>query len=147
MVLMVLFCAAIRRDSVFLSKFPFFSYVQVFSWAIFSICCLKYPCSCFSFHFCFLAFVVFLSVLILSLLLLTAVISLSLLFLKESSMMHPHNFHSLQVFHSSSKWWFSLNSNWPHISLKIDISFFFYILSMQIANANSVFLSPWPYQS
>ena len=76
---MVLLCAAIRRDSVSLLRFPFHSHVQVFLCEILSVCLLKYPYSYFSSRFCFLVNVLF--VLILSPLLLAAVISLSLLFL------------------------------------------------------------------
>ena len=54
LVLMVLFCAAIRRDSVSLSRFPFFSHVQVLLWEISFVWRLKYSYSCFSSHFCFL---------------------------------------------------------------------------------------------
>ena len=50
-----MFCASIRKDLVSLSKFPF----QVFSRAIFLICRLKYPYSCFSSYFCFLVFCCF----------------------------------------------------------------------------------------
>ena len=79
-VLMALFCAAIRRASVPLLRFSFRSHVQVFSCAISPVCRLKYPYSCFSSHFCFLVFVVFLSILMLPVLL-AALINLSLLFL------------------------------------------------------------------
>ena len=51
---MALFCAAIRRDSVSLLKFPFLSHVQVFSFEILFISRLKHPLSCFSSRFCFL---------------------------------------------------------------------------------------------
>ena len=43
LVLMVLFCAAIRRDSVSLLKFPFLSHIQVFSCEVLSISRLKHP--------------------------------------------------------------------------------------------------------
>ena len=52
-VLMALFCAAIRRDSVFLLRFPFLNHIQVFSCEILLICHLKCLYSCFSSHFCF----------------------------------------------------------------------------------------------
>ena len=81
---MVLFCAAIRRDSVSLSSFSFRSYVQVFSCEISYVCRLKYPYSCFSSYFGFLVFIVVLFVLMLLVLLLVAVIILSLLFLMSS---------------------------------------------------------------
>ena len=48
------FFAAIRRDSVSLLKFPFLSYIQVFSSDISVVCRLKYPYNCFYFYFCFL---------------------------------------------------------------------------------------------
>ena len=75
LVLMVLFCAAIRRDSVSLLRFPFLSHVYVFSCAMLLISRLKRPWSCFSFHFCFLVIVVLL-VLVLFVLFLVAIISL-----------------------------------------------------------------------
>ena len=50
-VLVALFCAAIRRDSVSLLRFPFLSRVQVFSSETSLVCRLKYPYSCFSSHF------------------------------------------------------------------------------------------------
>ena len=53
LVLMALFCAAIRRGSVSLLKFPFLSYVQVFSCGMFFISRLKCPLSFFSFQFLF----------------------------------------------------------------------------------------------
>ena len=43
LVLMALFCTAIRRDSVSLLKFPFLSHVQVFSSEMLFISCLKRP--------------------------------------------------------------------------------------------------------
>ena len=52
LVSIVLFCDAIRSDSVFLIKFPFLNHVQVLSCEISSVCRLKYPC--FSSYFCFL---------------------------------------------------------------------------------------------
>ena len=59
---------------------PLCNNVQVFLCEISSVCRLKYPYSCFSSQFGFLVFVVFLSVLMLSLLFLAVVISFSLLF-------------------------------------------------------------------
>ena len=50
LVLMALFCAAIRRDSVSLLKFPFLSHVQVLSCEMF-ISRLKRPWSCFPSHY------------------------------------------------------------------------------------------------
>ena len=79
----LLLCAAIRRDSVSLLRFPFLSHVQIISCAILVICHLKYTHSCFSFHFCFLVFVVLL-VLTLSVQLLATIICLYLLFLMYS---------------------------------------------------------------
>ena len=76
---MALFCA-IRRDSVSLLKFPFLSYVQVFSCEISTVCRLKCPYSCFSPHFCFLVIIVLL-ILMLSVPFLVSVSSVSLLFL------------------------------------------------------------------
>ena len=51
--LMVLFCAAIRRDSVSPLKFPlfFFSHIHVFFCEISPVCRLKYLYSCFFFSF------------------------------------------------------------------------------------------------
>ena len=41
--LIALFCAAIRRDSVSLLRFPFFSHFHVFSWEMSLISRLKHP--------------------------------------------------------------------------------------------------------
>ena len=46
---MALFCAAIRRDSVSVLKFPFLSHFQVFLWEILLVCHLKCPYSLFYF--------------------------------------------------------------------------------------------------
>ena len=71
---MVLFCAAIRRDLVFLVRFPFFSYVHIFSYEMSLDSLLKCSYSRLSSHFCFLVtFVLF--ILVLSVLILVAVIS------------------------------------------------------------------------
>ena len=53
LVLMVLFCAAIRRDSVSLLKFPFLSYVQILSCEMLFISRLNCPMQLFSFPFLF----------------------------------------------------------------------------------------------
>ena len=53
LVLPALFCAAIRRDSVSLLKFPFLSHVQVWSCEMLFISCLKTPINLFSFLFSF----------------------------------------------------------------------------------------------
>ena len=50
------FCAAIRRDSVSLIKFPFLKHVRVLSCEVLFINRLKRTWSCFSSHFCFLVF-------------------------------------------------------------------------------------------
>ena len=71
---MALFSATIGRDSVSLLRFPFRSHVYVFSCAISIVCNWKYLYSRFSSDFCFLAFVTFLSVLILPVLLLAVTI-------------------------------------------------------------------------
>ena len=71
---MVLFCAAIRRDSVYLLKVPFISQVQVFSCEILLISRLKRPLCGFSSHFCFLFIVILLSI-VLSVSFLVAIIS------------------------------------------------------------------------
>ena len=78
LVLMALFCAAIRRNSVSLLKFPFLGHVPDFLCELLFISRLKRPSSCFSSYFCFLIIV----------LLLVIVLLLSL-------------FHTLQVFHWS----------------------------------------------
>ena len=57
LVLMALFCATIRRDSVSLLKFPFLIHVHVFSGTMLLVSCLKRPYSCFSSHFCFLVMI------------------------------------------------------------------------------------------
>ena len=80
LVLIVLFCAAIRKDSISLLKISFLRHVQIFS----SVCRLKYPYSCLSSDFCFL--VVVLSIFMLLVLFLVTVISLSwLIFMLSSS--------------------------------------------------------------
>ena len=81
LVLMALFSAAIKRDSVSFLKFHFLNHVKVFSLSTSPVCLLKYPYICFSSNFRFLVFVAFLFVLIL---LLDTVISFSLLFLMDS---------------------------------------------------------------
>ena len=45
--LMALFCAAVRRDSVSRWRFPFFSHIQLFSYELSLVCCLKYQSNCF----------------------------------------------------------------------------------------------------
>ena len=60
LVLMVLFCAVIRRDSVSLLRFPFFSYIQVFLCEMLLICSLKCLYSHLSSHFGFLVIFVML---------------------------------------------------------------------------------------
>ena len=72
LVLMTLFCAAIRRNSVSLLKFLFLCHFRVLSGEMF-ISRLKYPWICFSSHFCFLVFFILLSM-VLSVLFLMAVI-------------------------------------------------------------------------
>ena len=62
LVLMALFCATIRRDSVSLLKFPFLSHVQVLSCEMLFISRLKRPWSCLSSHFCYQVFVILLSI-------------------------------------------------------------------------------------
>ena len=62
LVLLALFCAAIRRVSVSLLRFPFLSLVQVFSCEMMFICRLKRPYSCFSSYFCFLFIVIQMSI-------------------------------------------------------------------------------------
>ena len=65
LVLMVLFCAAIRRDSVTPLKFPFLSHVQVLSCEMLLISRLKRPWSYFSSHFCFPVIIILLSIVLL----------------------------------------------------------------------------------
>ena len=74
LVLMALFCAAIRRHSVSLLKFLFLSHVQVLSCEMLFISRLNRPQSCFPSHFCFLVIVILLSI-VLSVSFLMAVIS------------------------------------------------------------------------
>ena len=62
LVLMALFCAAIRRDSVSLLMFPFLSPVQVLTCEMLFISRLKCPESCFPSYFCFLVIVILLSI-------------------------------------------------------------------------------------
>ena len=74
-VLMALFFAAIRRDSVSLLRFPFLNHVQVFSCENLLVCRLKCPYSCFSSNFCFLVIFILL-MFVFTVLLLVVVISL-----------------------------------------------------------------------
>ena len=53
LVLMALFCATIRRDSVSILKFPFLTHVLVLSCEMVFISRLKRPQSCFVSHFLF----------------------------------------------------------------------------------------------
>ena len=71
LVLMALFCGAIRRDSVSLLKFPFCSHVLVLSCEMLLISRLKRPWSCFPSHFCFQVFVILLSIVLSVLFLMT----------------------------------------------------------------------------
>ena len=80
----VVLCCHLKRFS-FSRKVYFRSHVQVFSCKILSACRLKYPYICFSSNFWFLVFIVFLSGLMLPMILLATVISLSLLFIMQSS--------------------------------------------------------------
>ena len=57
-VLTSLFCAAIRKDSVSLLRFPFLCHVHVFSCKMTLVSHLKRPWDCFTSHFCFLVIVV-----------------------------------------------------------------------------------------
>ena len=67
-------CAAIRRDSVFLLKFPFLSHVQVLSCEMLFISRLNRPESYLPSHFCFLVIVILFSI-VLAVSFLMAVIS------------------------------------------------------------------------
>ena len=53
-VLMALFYAAIRRDSVWFLRFSFLSHVLIFSCDISLVCRLNCPYSCFSSLYCFI---------------------------------------------------------------------------------------------
>ena len=64
-------------------RFPFLSVVNIFSWEILLICCLRYPYSYFSSDICFLVIFVLL-IFVLLVLFLMAIISLPLHFLMES---------------------------------------------------------------
>ena len=79
LVLLALFCAAIRRNSVSLLRFPFLSHFHVFSCEMSLVSRLKLPQSYFSSHFCFLVIVVPL-VLVSLVLFLVAAVSLPLRF-------------------------------------------------------------------
>ena len=59
-VLMALFCAAIRRDSVYLLRLPLFRHVQVLLCEMLLISSLKHPQICFPCQLCFLVIVVLL---------------------------------------------------------------------------------------
>ena len=77
LVRIVLFSVAIRRASVFPLRSSFHSHDH-FLWATPTVCRVKCPYSCYSYDFCSLVFVVFLSVLILPQLPSAAVSKLSL---------------------------------------------------------------------
>ena len=64
LILMALFCAVIRRDSVSLLRFPFLSHVKVLSCEMLFISRLKRPWSCFPSLFCFLVIVILLSIML-----------------------------------------------------------------------------------
>ena len=66
LVLIALSCAAIRRDSVSLLKFPFRSHVHVLSCEILFMSRLKRPWSCFPSHVCFLVIVILLFIVFLA---------------------------------------------------------------------------------
>ena len=91
LVLIALFCAAFRSDSVSLKRFPFFSHVQVFSCEMSLVFRLKCPYDYFSFHFCFL-FIFVLLILVLSVLFLVAVVSFSMLSLSRYLYKFSHQF-------------------------------------------------------
>ena len=96
LVFMVIFCAAINRDRVFLFMCPFRNHC---------LCVLspldhfEDPLSCFSSHFCFYRFFVFLLVLMLLFMLLVAVIRLSfpLLMFRALTLMDQRNSQCLWV--------------------------------------------------
>ena len=94
---MALSCAAIRRDSVSLLRFPFFSQVQVFWCEMLFIRRLKRSYSCFPSHFCFLVLVI-LSFIVLSVSTLMVVISPHSCFSMSSS---SHCIDALLLFYSS----------------------------------------------
>ena len=69
---MTLLCAAIRKELNFLFR----SHDEMITCEISSVCRLKYPLRCFSFHFSFLVFIFVVFLLMLSVLLLVTIISL-----------------------------------------------------------------------
>ena len=50
---MALFCAAIKRNSISLLKYPFRNSVQVFPFVVSPLSRFNYQYSCFCFHYCF----------------------------------------------------------------------------------------------
>ena len=78
---MALFCAAIRRDSVSLLRFPFLIDVYIFPCEISPVCRLKNTYSYLSPHFCIHTIAFFLFVFVVSVMILATIISLSLPFL------------------------------------------------------------------
>ena len=100
LVLMALFCAASRIDSVSILRFPFLSHVHVFTCEISFVCHLKYSYSYFSFNFRFLVFVVVLFIFVLLVLFPAVVISLSFPFkcnLGVLILMDPRNLQCWRV--------------------------------------------------
>ena len=98
LILMALFCPAIRRDSISLLRFPFLNHVHIFFSEKLLTSCLKRQLSCFASHFWFLVVIVQL-VFVLSVLLRVAVISLPPRFwsLQVVVLMHQHCFQCWQV--------------------------------------------------
>ena len=105
------FFVLLFEEIQFLSKFPFHSYVRIFSYKILLVCSLKYSYSCFPSYFCLLVFVLFMFILVFSVLWLAAVISLSLLFLMFSSISSIDAFTFFIILN------FYLNFSFYHISL------------------------------
>ena len=98
LVLMVLFCAAIRRDSVSLLKFPFLIHVQVLSCEMVFISRLKRPWSCLPSHFYFVVIVILLSIVLSVLFLMAVIFCVFLCSLRVVVWMCQHCLRCLQVF-------------------------------------------------
>ena len=107
MVIMALFCAAIRKDSVSLLKFPFLSHVQILSCEMLFISRLKRPWIYYYYYYYYYYYCTLLRVFD------TNVIWWSF----TGVWVTDCYFYSLRVFLISIGWWsFTEVCVWPHVS-------------------------------